>query len=73
MDEPLENALAALSPDLRMCVVLVDIEEMSYDEVAGALNVPIGTVRSRLFRARQQLHALLYTYGQQHRYVGDTR
>jgi RNA polymerase sigma-70 factor (ECF subfamily) len=72
LDEPLENALSSLSPDLRICVVLVDIEEMSYDEVAGALGVPIGTVRSRLFRARQQLHALLYAYGQQHRYVGSS-
>ena len=72
LDEPLEKALASLSPDLRACVVLADIEEMSYEEVAGALGVPIGTVRSRLFRARQQLHALLYAYGQQRRYVSGS-
>lgn len=69
LDEPLETALNALPHDLRACVVLVDIEEMTYEEVATALQVPIGTVRSRLFRARQQLHALLYTYGQQHRHI----
>lgn len=65
LDEPLEKALDNLSNDLRACVVLVDIEELTYDEAALALGVPIGTVRSRLFRARQQLHAILYTYGQQ--------
>ena len=57
LDEPLETALAAISPDLRACVVMVDIEEVSYEDAARALDIPIGTVRSRLFRARQQLHA----------------
>jgi RNA polymerase sigma-70 factor (ECF subfamily) len=59
LDEPVEAALARLSPELRACVILVDIEELDYAEAAVALGVPLGTVRSRLFRARQQLHALL--------------
>ena len=67
LDEPLERALAAVSPDLRACIALVDIEEISYEEASHILDIPIGTVRSRLFRARQQLHALLYEYGQQRR------
>jgi RNA polymerase sigma-70 factor (ECF subfamily) len=48
-------ALDALPPDQKMVVVLVDIEAMEYAEAAGALGVPIGTVRSRLARARLKL------------------
>ena len=65
LDEPLETALAALSEASRMVVVLVDIEERSYEEAAQMLEVPIGTVRSRLARARQQLRELLHEYAAQ--------
>ena len=69
-DEPVERAVASLSPDLRACIELVDIGELDYAETAQTLNVPIGTVRSRLFRARQQLHRALYRYAQQRGLVG---
>lgn len=65
LDEPVERAVASLSPELRACVELVDIGEMDYAETAVTLAVPIGTVRSRLFRARQQLHRALYDYATQ--------
>ncbi|MBC8142218.1 MAG: sigma-70 family RNA polymerase sigma factor [Armatimonadetes bacterium] len=64
LDEPLEKALAALSEASRMVVQLVDIEERSYEETAQLLDVPIGTVRSRLARARQNLRELLSEYAQ---------
>jgi RNA polymerase sigma-70 factor (ECF subfamily) len=67
LDEPVEQALARLSHELRACIVLVDIEELDYAEAAAALGVPIGTVRSRLFRARQQLHSLLYAFAHDRR------
>ena len=67
LDEPLERALAALSPELRGCVVLVDIEGAEYAEAAQIFQIPIGTVRSRLSRARMQLHDLLYQYAQERR------
>ena len=67
LDEPLELSLAALSDDLRLAVILVDIEELSYAEAAEVLQIPVGTVRSRLFRARQQLYASLHDYAQEHR------
>jgi RNA polymerase sigma-70 factor, ECF subfamily len=54
------GALAALPEDFRMVVTLVDVEEMSYEEAALVLGVPIGTVRSRLFRARRRLQAELF-------------
>lgn len=59
MDEPLERALAALPDGLRAAILLVDIEGLEYREAAFALGIPIGTVRSRLFRARQILHQAL--------------
>lgn len=67
LDEQLEFALQMLSRDLRACVLLVDVEGMEYAEAARALAIPIGTVRSRLARARLQLHALLYDYARDHR------
>lgn len=69
LDEPLELALAALPKEQRAVVVLVDIEGAEYADAAAALNVPIGTVRSRLARARLQLHALLYEYAHERRRV----
>jgi len=69
LDEELECALDALSDASRLAVILVDIEEHTYEEAARLLEVPIGTVRSRLARARQQLRELLYTYAQERRIV----
>ena len=50
--EPIERALASLAPDFRLVIILADIEEMSYEDIAAAINCPVGTVRSRLHRAR---------------------
>jgi RNA polymerase sigma-70 factor (ECF subfamily) len=69
LDEPLEQALGALAEEVRLCVVLVDIEGMEYAETAALLGIPIGTVRSRLSRARATLHTLLYDYAQERRRV----
>lgn len=66
LDEALETALATLSEGLRLCVLLVDVEGLDYAEAAQALNVPLGTVRSRLSRARFHLHAQLAEYGRAH-------
>lgn len=50
-------AMEALPPDLREAVVLREIEGLSYEEIAVAMNCPIGTVRSRIFRAREAVSA----------------
>ncbi|MBN9511631.1 MAG: sigma-70 family RNA polymerase sigma factor [Alphaproteobacteria bacterium] len=51
----LDQALAALPQDLRECLVLRELEELSYKEIARIVGVPVGTVMSRLWRARQVL------------------
>ena len=48
-------AINALSEDLRQAVTLREIEGLSYDEIAEVMNCPIGTVRSRIFRAREAI------------------
>lgn len=55
----LEAAIRRLSDDHRQVLVLKDLEDRKYEEIAEILNVPIGTVRSRLHRARLDLHDLL--------------
>ena len=54
----LERLLRKLPDEFRTVVVLRDLEEMSYRDIADTLDIPIGTVESRLFRARQELRAL---------------
>ena len=49
------QALAALPPDFRSAIVLSDIEGMGLPEVADVLGVPVGTVKSRVFRGRRLL------------------
>ena len=51
----IEKALATLSPDFRDVVVLSDLEGLPLPEVAEVLGVPVGTVKSRLFRGRRLL------------------
>lgn len=53
------RAMAELSEDLRRAVTLREIEGLSYEEIAVALDCPIGTVRSRIFRARESISAKL--------------
>jgi RNA polymerase sigma-70 factor (ECF subfamily) len=69
LDEPLERALKALPETLRSAVILVDIDELSYEEAAERLNIPVGTVRSRLSRARYTLHNALKEYAQERRLI----
>ena len=57
--ELLQGALARLSPELRETVILRDVEELEYREIAQVLNVPEGTVKSRLNRGRAELARIL--------------
>jgi RNA polymerase sigma-70 factor (ECF subfamily) len=62
--EDLDRALAALPDCYRVVVILSDLEEFSYPEIAESLGIPIGTVRSRLARARSALQRALWQQAQ---------
>ena len=53
------HAMDALPPDLRTAITLREIEGLSYEEIANVMNCPVGTVRSRIFRARDAIAAEL--------------
>ncbi len=60
----LQSAIATLPPDQRIVLVLSDIEGMNYQEIAGTVGIPVGTVKSRLARARARLRDLLQARGE---------
>ena len=64
--EDLDRALAALPEHYRVVVVLADVEGFKYGEIAETLDVPVGTVRSRLARARAALQQTLWEVAQEH-------
>jgi RNA polymerase sigma-70 factor, ECF subfamily len=62
LDDEVEAALRRLPPDFLDVVVLIDVQELTYEEAATAIGCPIGTVRSRLARGRALLHEHLQAY-----------
>jgi RNA polymerase sigma-70 factor (ECF subfamily) len=62
-DDEMQNALAQLHDDLRETLLLVVVAELTHQETADLLNVPLGTVLSRVSRARRQLREALQTAG----------
>lgn len=61
-DAEVKDAVDALPESFRMAVLLADVEGFSYKEIAEILDIPIGTVMSRLHRGRKALQKQLYTY-----------
>ncbi|TRY18781.1 RNA polymerase sigma factor SigE [Tessaracoccus rhinocerotis] len=59
LDADVAEALAGLTPEQRVAVVLCDIEGLSYEEISDVLDIKLGTVRSRIARGRSQLRASL--------------
>ncbi|MCS6874204.1 MAG: sigma-70 family RNA polymerase sigma factor [Pyrinomonadaceae bacterium] len=57
--EQIQKAIKKLPPDMRICVILRDVEELSYQEIAKLLKVPEGTVKSRINRGRIELAKIL--------------
>ncbi|HLZ59578.1 MAG TPA: sigma-70 family RNA polymerase sigma factor [Ktedonosporobacter sp.] len=71
LDEDVYKALNDLPPNFRMAVILADIEGLSYKEIAEALQIPIGTVMSRISRARRQLQKSLWQYAKDQGYIRE--
>jgi RNA polymerase sigma-70 factor (ECF subfamily) len=65
LSHPVVMALSELKPEFRAVVELSDLQGLAYREVADALDIPVGTVMSRLFRARQTLKAKLGDHARQ--------
>ena len=65
MEGEVEAALAALPDEFREAILLVDVEELSYQEVSGVLDIPIGTVKSRVSRGRAILRDSLATFAKE--------
>ena len=59
LEEIVKRAIQKLDPEFREALVLADVEDMPYEEIAQITNVPVGTVKSRIHRARAQLKALV--------------
>jgi len=71
--ELVQAAIAQLAPPWQEVVLLAEVEEMKYKEIAEALDVPIGTVMSRLARARQQIKAYIVAALSEKKVVGIKR
>jgi RNA polymerase sigma-70 factor (ECF subfamily) len=67
--EEVSRALSQLQDSFRTVILMVDVDELSYEEAAKALGCPVGTVRSRLSRARRILYAELQEYAQRRGYL----
>lgn len=72
-DDAVKQALEELSDSYRMAVLLADVEGFSYKEIAEILDVPVGTVMSRLHRGRKALQAALYDLAVVRGLVDDER
>jgi len=59
LSEDIQAALLKLPIEFRECVVLCDVVGLSYEEIASAVEAPVGTVRSRIHRGRKMLRGLL--------------
>lgn len=64
LEKAIQNSLNKLPPIYRLVLVLVDVEGLSYEEAASAAGVPVGTVKSRLARARLQMQKSLQVAGE---------
>lgn len=73
VDDPVRKAIEALPDDFRNAVIMADLEDMSYKEIADIMQCPLGTVMSRLYRGRKLLREALEDYARERRMVPDAR
>ena len=71
-EHEVKQAVEDLPDHYRLAVLLADVEGFSYSEIAEILDIPIGTVMSRLHRGRKQLHKRLYDFAARNRLLAET-
>ncbi len=71
VSDEVDAALSRLPFNFRMVLVLSDIEGFSYKEIADIMGCPVGTIRSRLSRARKLMHRYLQAYARKNGYIGE--
>jgi len=69
LDDEISKAIEKLPEDFRTVIILNDIEGFTYEEIADFVDIPVGTVRSRLHRARKMLYSQLYDYAKEKGYL----
>ena len=69
LDDEVKEAVLALPPDFRDAVVMADLRDMSYKEIADIMQCPLGTVMSRLYRGRKILRDKLHEYARNRRVI----
>jgi RNA polymerase sigma-70 factor (ECF subfamily) len=72
-DKQVIDALQRLPEDIRMTLLLVDVQEMDHHEAAAILDVPVGTIKSRTHRGRAMLREALRPIALEHRMIRDER
>lgn len=73
LDDPVKLAIEELPEDFRNAVIMADIEDKSYKEIAEIMGCPLGTVMSRLYRGRKLLRKQLSSYARGRRIISDKR
>ncbi len=68
-DDELTTALSSLPEDFKTVIILSDVEGFTYEEIADFIDSPVGTVRSRLHRARKMLYTKLHSYAKDRGYL----
>jgi RNA polymerase sigma-70 factor (ECF subfamily) len=73
VDDRLLEAIDALAEEFRETLILSDLADLNYAEISEVLDIPVGTVKSRLFRARRQLRDTLLVHGMESAYADGRR
>jgi RNA polymerase sigma-70 factor, ECF subfamily len=68
-EETIRRAIDDLPAEFRLVVTLADVEQFTYEEIAESMEIPVGTVKSRLYRGRKQVQKQLWAYLQEERAV----
>ena len=69
LDDDVSKAITELPEDFRTVIILNDIEGFTYEEIADFVDIPVGTVRSRLHRARKMLYVQLFDYAKERGFI----